>query len=45
MDVTHEGLFQRFVVEGKGGSYCFGQNTLFLEMLRALGYRYATIRR
>ncbi|KAF8623251.1 hypothetical protein AX17_007497 [Amanita inopinata Kibby_2008] len=31
-------LFERFVNEGKG-SYCFGQNTVFLSVLRGLGYR------
>ncbi|KDR79380.1 hypothetical protein GALMADRAFT_1236714 [Galerina marginata CBS 339.88] len=39
MDITTEGLFQRLVVDRKGGSYCFGLNGLFLGMLRALGYR------
>jgi len=39
MDVTPEGIFSRFVSERKGGSYCFGQNGLFLEMLRGLGFR------
>ncbi|KAE9409483.1 cysteine proteinase [Gymnopus androsaceus JB14] len=38
MDISHSGLYQRLVVEGKG-SYCFGMNTLFLQMIRALGYR------
>ncbi|KAF9466852.1 hypothetical protein BDZ94DRAFT_1157039 [Collybia nuda] len=38
MDVTHEGAFRRLVLEHKG-SYCFGQNGVFLGMLRALGYR------
>ncbi|KAJ7590322.1 hypothetical protein C8J56DRAFT_937321 [Mycena floridula] len=33
-----EALFQRFVIERKG-SWCFGQNTLLLGMLRGLGYR------
>ncbi|KAF8623248.1 hypothetical protein AX17_007494 [Amanita inopinata Kibby_2008] len=31
-------LFDRFVNEGKG-SYCLGQNTVFLAVLRGLGYR------
>ncbi|KAF5364592.1 hypothetical protein D9758_005583 [Tetrapyrgos nigripes] len=38
MDITPEGLFQRLVVEGNG-HYCFGLNTLFMEMIRGLGYR------
>lgn len=39
MDVTPEGLFER-LVKRRGGSYCFGQNGLLLEMLRGLGFRY-----
>jgi arylamine N-acetyltransferase len=39
MDVSPQGVFQRLVQDHKGGSYCFGQNTLFLGMLRGLGYR------
>lgn len=38
MDISVPALYRRFVVEGKG-SYCFGHNTLFLQMIRALGYR------
>ncbi|EKM81236.1 hypothetical protein AGABI1DRAFT_56672 [Agaricus bisporus var. burnettii JB137-S8] len=38
MDVSHEGIYDRFVKERKG-SYCFGQNGLMLEMLRGLGFR------
>jgi len=38
MDVTPEGVFRRLVQEHKG-SYCFGQNTLLLGMLRGLGFR------
>ncbi|KAF5364589.1 hypothetical protein D9758_005580 [Tetrapyrgos nigripes] len=38
MDITPEGLFQRLVVEGNG-HYCFGLSTLFMEMIRGLGYR------
>ncbi|KAF8878520.1 hypothetical protein BD779DRAFT_1447625 [Infundibulicybe gibba] len=38
MDVTAEGAFRRFVHECKG-SYCFGHNNLFLQILRGLGYR------
>ena len=33
-------LFHRFVIESKG-SYCLGQNSLFLGILRGLGYRWA----
>lgn len=40
MDVTSEGVFDRLVLAGKGlGSYCFGHNTLFMGILRGLGYR------
>lgn len=39
MDVGPERIFQRFVADKKGGSYCFGQNTLMLGMLLALGFR------
>ncbi|EJU04809.1 cysteine proteinase [Dacryopinax primogenitus] len=38
MNVEPQALYQRFVGDGKGGSYCFGQNGLLLGMLRALGY-------
>ncbi|KAF9073035.1 hypothetical protein BDP27DRAFT_1400441 [Rhodocollybia butyracea] len=38
MDISLPGLYQRLVIEGKG-SHCFGMNTLFLQMIRALGYR------
>ncbi|KAF9073036.1 hypothetical protein BDP27DRAFT_1319312 [Rhodocollybia butyracea] len=38
MDISLPSLYQRLVIEGKG-SYCFGKNTLFLQMIRALGYR------
>lgn len=38
MDVTPEGLYDRFVNK-KHGSYCFGQNSLMLEILRGLGFR------
>ena len=38
MDVSPEGAFRRLVKE-RQGSYCFGQNTVFLGMLRGLGYR------
>ncbi|KAJ7078294.1 arylamine N-acetyltransferase 1 [Mycena belliarum] len=40
MDITHEGLYQRMVVSPEGnGSYCFGLNGLFFQMLRGLGFR------
>ncbi|KIK57648.1 hypothetical protein GYMLUDRAFT_228617 [Collybiopsis luxurians FD-317 M1] len=38
MDISLPTLYQRLVVQGKG-SYCFGMNTFFLQMIRALGYR------
>lgn len=38
MDVTAEGVFQRLVVDRLGGSYCFGLNTLLLEVLKGLGF-------
>ncbi|KAF5389795.1 hypothetical protein D9757_003668 [Collybiopsis confluens] len=38
MDISPPTLYQRLVIEGKG-SYCFGMNTFFLQMIRALGYR------
>ncbi|KAF5372332.1 hypothetical protein D9615_009289 [Tricholomella constricta] len=38
MDVSPQGAFERLVVNHKG-SYCFGQNGLFMNMLRGLGYR------
>lgn len=40
MDVDPAALYERFVGR-KGGSYCFGHNTVFLGMLRAVGYRYS----
>lgn len=39
MDVSPAGVYERMVVQRKGGSYCFGQNGLLLGMLRGLGYR------
>ncbi|KAJ7635152.1 hypothetical protein FB45DRAFT_1002544 [Roridomyces roridus] len=44
MDISAEGLYERMVGSGGGeGSYCFGLNGLFLQMIRALGFRaYAT---
>ncbi|KAK0458045.1 uncharacterized protein EV420DRAFT_1643389 [Desarmillaria tabescens] len=38
MDISAGSVFQRLVVERKG-SYYFGLNGLFLEMLKGLGYR------
>ncbi|EAU86607.2 hypothetical protein CC1G_07803 [Coprinopsis cinerea okayama7 len=38
MDVSPEGLYCRFVEEGKG-SYCFGHTTILLGILRGLGFR------
>ncbi|SJL10079.1 uncharacterized protein ARMOST_13461 [Armillaria ostoyae] len=38
MDVTPQGMFRRTILRRRG-SYCFGLNTLFLGMLRGLGYR------
>ncbi|KAK7448824.1 hypothetical protein VKT23_013553 [Stygiomarasmius scandens] len=39
MNVTPEGLFQRLVVQRRGGSYCYGLNGLLFGMLLGLGYR------
>ncbi|KAK0451524.1 arylamine N-acetyltransferase 1 [Armillaria borealis] len=38
MDVTPQGMFRHTILRRRG-SYCFGLNTLFLGMLRGLGYR------
>ncbi|KAL0566639.1 hypothetical protein V5O48_015369 [Marasmius crinis-equi] len=38
MDISLDYLYQRLVVNGNG-SYCFGMNGLFLQMIRGLGYR------
>ncbi|KAK1216613.1 hypothetical protein PQX77_020733 [Marasmius sp. AFHP31] len=38
MDIGFDYLYQRLVVDGNG-SYCFGNNGLFLQMIRGLGYR------
>lgn len=41
MVVESKGLFDELVGAKKGfGSYCFGQNNLFLGMLRGLKYRW-----
>lgn len=42
MPVKPHELFERMVLKGKG-SYCFGQNGLFLGMLRGLGYRFVLL--
>ncbi|KAJ7625906.1 hypothetical protein FB45DRAFT_922607 [Roridomyces roridus] len=42
MDITYEGLFKRLVApseSGDAGSYCFGLNGIFFQMLRGLGFR------
>ncbi|TFK43192.1 hypothetical protein BDQ12DRAFT_674553 [Crucibulum laeve] len=38
MDITPEGLYRRLILDNRG-SYCFGLNGLFFQMLRGLGYR------
>ncbi|KAJ7579682.1 hypothetical protein C8J56DRAFT_834383 [Mycena floridula] len=38
LDVSPSALFQRMVIERKG-SWCFGQNSLFLGMIQSLGFR------
>ncbi|KAJ2932443.1 hypothetical protein H1R20_g4671, partial [Candolleomyces eurysporus] len=38
MDVSPQGAFERLVKDGNG-SYCFGQNTVLLGILRGLGFR------
>ncbi|KAJ7716619.1 arylamine N-acetyltransferase 1 [Mycena metata] len=43
MDITYEGLYQRMVASPEGnGSYCFGLNGLFFQMLKGLGFRIYT---
>ncbi|KAJ7718202.1 hypothetical protein DFH07DRAFT_761657 [Mycena maculata] len=40
MDITYEGLYKRMVeCSGGTGSYCFGLNGLFFQMLKGLGFR------
>ena len=39
MDITYEGLYERMVASSAGGSYCFGLNGLFFQMIKALGFR------
>jgi hypothetical protein len=44
VEVSSQGTFDRMVTAGKGfGSYCFGQNTLLLGILRGLKYRSAAM--
>jgi arylamine N-acetyltransferase len=38
MDVSPQSIYTRFIHTSKG-SYCFGQNTLLLGVLRVLGFR------
>ncbi|KAF8066538.1 arylamine N-acetyltransferase 1 [Lyophyllum atratum] len=38
MDVSLQGAYRRLVVD-RMGSYCYGQNGVFMNMLRGLGYR------
>ncbi|KAJ6517458.1 arylamine N-acetyltransferase 2, partial [Mycena vitilis] len=40
MDITYENLYERLVQSSEGkGSYCFGLNGLFFQMLKGLGFR------
>lgn len=39
MGVAPQAIYKRAVVDRAGGSYCFGQQTLMLGMLLAMGYR------
>ncbi|KAG8907476.1 N-terminal acetyltransferase [Tulasnella sp. 403] len=39
VDVTAEGVYNRLVIEKRGGSWCFGMNRLLWGMLLSLGYR------
>jgi hypothetical protein len=38
MDVTPHGAFNTLMYEARG-SYCFGENTVLLHILRGLGFR------
>ncbi|TFL01359.1 hypothetical protein BDV98DRAFT_593250 [Pterulicium gracile] len=38
MPITPDGIFQWAVVDSRGGSYCFGLNTLLLKGLKGLGF-------
>ncbi|KAF8189485.1 arylamine N-acetyltransferase 1 [Mycena galopus ATCC 62051] len=39
MDITYESLYHRMVESEGNGSYCFGLNGLFFQMLKGLGFR------
>ncbi|KAG8895705.1 N-terminal acetyltransferase [Tulasnella sp. 408] len=39
MTVAPQAIYKRAVADRAGGSYCFGQQTLMLGMLLAMGYR------
>ncbi|KAF9524917.1 arylamine N-acetyltransferase 1 [Crepidotus variabilis] len=39
MDVSPLGMYEHAVVRRKGGSYCFGLNSMLVNVLLALGYR------
>ncbi|KAJ7031731.1 hypothetical protein C8F04DRAFT_1004580 [Mycena alexandri] len=40
MDITYDSLYDRMVAASDGrGSYCFGLNRLFFQMIKALGFR------
>ncbi|KAJ7488132.1 hypothetical protein FB451DRAFT_1081742 [Mycena latifolia] len=40
MDITYQALYERMVASSEGkGSYCFGLNGLFFQMLKGLGFR------
>ncbi|KAJ7917177.1 hypothetical protein B0H13DRAFT_1995572 [Mycena leptocephala] len=40
MDITYQSLYHRMVESSEGnGSYCFGLNGLFFQMLKGLGFR------
>ncbi|KAJ7574885.1 hypothetical protein C8J56DRAFT_871887 [Mycena floridula] len=42
MDISYEGLYVRMVKSKGNGSYCFGLNGLFCQMLKGLGFRVYT---
>ncbi|KAJ7716627.1 hypothetical protein B0H16DRAFT_454333 [Mycena metata] len=40
MDIAYDALYDRMVASSDGrGSYCFGLNRLFFQMIKALGFR------
>ncbi|KAJ7152021.1 hypothetical protein C8R46DRAFT_1042902 [Mycena filopes] len=40
MDIAYDSLYERLVASPDGrGSYCFGLNRLFFQMIKALGFR------